>query len=93
MSIREEADDNLLGGKTLCGLRCNPSCFYRSNGFWSPFCDTVGKTETLLTRLIHGNASQYEATFKTTEALLERTSDSLNKGLSIKMTREKFQRK
>ena len=27
-------------------------------------------TETLLTRLISGNASQYVATFKTTEALL-----------------------
>ena len=28
------------------------------------------KTETLLTRLLNGNASQYVATFKTTEALL-----------------------
>ena len=27
-------------------------------------------TETLLTRLINGNTSQYVATFKTTEALL-----------------------
>ena len=28
-------------------------------------------TETLLTSLISGNASQYEAKFKTTEALIE----------------------
>ena len=28
-------------------------------------------TETLLTRLINGNASQYVATFKTTEAFLK----------------------
>ena len=34
------------------------------------FCDTVEITETLLTRLINDNASQYVATFKTTEALL-----------------------
>ena len=33
-------------------------------------CDTAGKTETLLTRLINGHASQYVVTFKTTEALL-----------------------
>ena len=61
--------------------------------FGHHFVTRLEKTETLLTRLINGNASQYVATFKTTEALLERTSDGLNEGLSIKMTREKIQRK
>ena len=55
-------------------LTMQSKLFYRSMNnslsFGSPFSDVVGKTETLLTRLINGNASQYVSTFKTTEALL-----------------------
>ena len=39
--------------------------------FWvTIFVTQLEITETLLTRLTNGNASQYVATFKTTEALL-----------------------
>ena len=49
------ADDYLVEGMILCGLRCNPSCFYRStnNGlsFGSPFFVTqLEISETLLTQ-------------------------------------------
>ena len=62
-SLEITADDYLVEGIKLCGLRCNPCCFYRStnNGlsFGLPFFMTrLEITETLLTRLIYGNVSQ-----------------------------------
>ena len=67
------ADDYLVEGIKLCSFRRNPSCFYRSTNNGKNvtiFVTQLEITETLLTRLIDGNASQYVATFKTTEALL-----------------------
>ena len=56
-------------------LTMQSKLFYRSTNIafllGHHFCERLEIiTETLLTRLINGNASQYVATFKSTEALL-----------------------